>query len=274
MREKPNNKNTTSRTRKTPANSPTHEESIDIPANGPEVYSRDDNGLLKNVNYVYNEDGSINWRAMIPTEYIVVNKDRFKGEMVPEDISNLDDRDLLILLAGIKEVAKLRGLVKRENRIVESGPSRAVVECNVVFLPNYESGNLPYSYGDVASATTENTNGFGQQFLETIAANRAFVRAVRNALRIDIVGSDELNSNDNSHNEVDTVKGNAKPWKILEEKAAARGVKSIEALKERLINTKVAGFEPSEVQSWISWEDIPNNYVWKLLSMLNKKKGG
>ena len=240
-------------------------------SDGPNKYSRNQYGLLNGVEYIFTEDGSVDWRAMIPNEYIVVNQDRFKGESVPNDVSKLDDRDLLILLGGIKEVAKLRGLIRRKTRIVESGPQRAVAECDIVFLPNYESNGELYEYSDAASATTDNTNGFGQQFLETIAANRAFVRAVRNALRIDIVGSDEVNASTGGHTEVETVKGSGKPWKVLEEKAALRNVKSIDKLKEVLIEKQVKGFDLNDVRGWNSWEDIPNNYVWKLMSMLNKK---
>lgn len=272
MNETETEKNT--RKRKTRADSSSSDEVKNSSINGPEKYKRDENGLLIDITHVYNEDGSVDWRAMIPSEYIVVNQDRFKGETVPEDISQLDDRDLLILLGGIKEVAKLRGLITRKTRVVESGPTRAVAECDLVFIANYESNGLPYEYSDVASATTENTNGFGQQFLETIAANRAFVRAVRNALRIDIVGSDEVNSSSGSHTEVETVKGSGKPWKILEEKAALRGVKTIDRLKELLLGKQIDGFDHQTIQSWESWDDIPNNYVWKLMALLNSKKGG
>ena len=36
---------------------------------GPKNYQRDEHGLLKNVQYVFNEDGSVNWRAMIKEEH-------------------------------------------------------------------------------------------------------------------------------------------------------------------------------------------------------------
>jgi len=32
---------------------------------GPDVYKRDEHGLLECVDYVFNDDGSVNWRAMI-----------------------------------------------------------------------------------------------------------------------------------------------------------------------------------------------------------------
>ncbi len=36
------------------------------------------NGLLSNVEYVFNEDGSINWRAMVKAEHLYPNKDWFE----------------------------------------------------------------------------------------------------------------------------------------------------------------------------------------------------
>ena len=41
---------------------------------GPKHYQRDEHGLLKNVQYVFNEDGSVNWRAMIKEEHLFPNK--------------------------------------------------------------------------------------------------------------------------------------------------------------------------------------------------------
>jgi hypothetical protein len=32
---------------------------------GPDIYKRDIHGLLENVDYKFNDDGSVNWRAMI-----------------------------------------------------------------------------------------------------------------------------------------------------------------------------------------------------------------
>jgi len=37
---------------------------------GPDVYQRDEYGLLENVNYIFNGDGSVNWRSMIKPEFL------------------------------------------------------------------------------------------------------------------------------------------------------------------------------------------------------------
>ena len=35
---------------------------------GPALFCRDGNGLLRNTQYIFNEDGSVDWRAMIKEE--------------------------------------------------------------------------------------------------------------------------------------------------------------------------------------------------------------
>jgi hypothetical protein len=78
---------------------------------GPDVYQRDDHGLLKNQDYVFNEDGSIDWRSMIKPDFLYPNRDWFtiRSKPVPDSTEGLRDNQLLIMLGGIKELAKMRG---------------------------------------------------------------------------------------------------------------------------------------------------------------------
>jgi hypothetical protein len=233
-------------------------------------YSRDESGLLNCVDYIFKDDGSVDWRAMIPNEYITINKDRFKNSELPDSIDGLEDKDLLITLPGIKEVAKIRGLVSRRTRIVESSPTRAVSECEVEFIPNYETCGHKYVYSDVGSATVENTSGFGKFFLETIAANRAFVRAVRNALRIDIIGSDEVaGASYENNSESNGSSGGVKPYQVLESKAKLKSFPTFEAFRNKVIEKSIAGVKAEEASLWSDWGDIPNDRVWTFLSLLN-----
>ena len=78
---------------------------------GPQKYRRDQHGLLANVDYVFNEDGSVNWRAMIKDEQLFPNRSWFDSRKkdLPNSIEGLKDHQLLIKLGGIKELARLRG---------------------------------------------------------------------------------------------------------------------------------------------------------------------
>ena len=75
---------------------------------GPDLYRRNGEGLLENANYIFNEDGSIDWRAMIKSEFLYPNKGWFeaRSQALPDSIDGLEDKQLLIMLGGIKELAK------------------------------------------------------------------------------------------------------------------------------------------------------------------------
>jgi len=72
----------------------------------PTIVKRNEYGLLedKNINYIFNEDGSVNWRKMIKPEFLVANRDRTDET----DISKLEDNELIILLGGLKDLANIR----------------------------------------------------------------------------------------------------------------------------------------------------------------------
>ena len=149
------------------------------------VIKRDDNGLLSDVNYVFNDEGLIDWRKMIKPEYLVINKDSAKGET---DINKLKDWQLIILLGGIKELAQIRGYTNVTYDVVSPNSDYVVATCNITWRPNYETEGQEVVFSAIGDASPNNTTGFGRAFLAACAENRAFVRCVRNFLRINIVG--------------------------------------------------------------------------------------
>ncbi len=166
---------------------------------GPARYARNEFGLFDNVDYTYNEDGSVNWRAMVKPDFLYPNKDFFtlRKLNVPESIEGLDDKQLLIMLGGIKEIAKLRGFTSIRYEVSHPGENHVVAKCTIDWLRNYESDFNLVRFEDVANATAANTDDFCLKFLESIACNRAFVRCVRNYLNIHIVGADEIDKSKN-----------------------------------------------------------------------------
>jgi len=145
-------------------------------------YKRNEFGLLEGVEYKFNEDGSINWRAMIKPEHLYPNKDWFETRklQVPDSIEGLGDHQLLVKLAGIKELARLRGFLDVQFKIETISSHYATAVCSISWMPNYESDGNAQTFTSTANATSENCSGFGVKFLEPIAENRAFVRSVRN----------------------------------------------------------------------------------------------
>ena len=156
---------------------------------GPSSYKRDENGLLENIQYEFNEDGSVDWRSMIKEEHLFPNKSWFelRKKDTQRSIEGLKDHQLLIKLSGIKELARLRGFTAVHFYTEKCEKDHVAVTCTIDFIENYETGKS-VSFQDMANATSENTSSFATKFLETIACNRAFVRCVRNFLNVHIVG--------------------------------------------------------------------------------------
>lgn len=238
-------------------------------------FVRDEHGLLKHVNYVFNEDGSVDYKKMIPTKYLVVNSEYFeKRQMeIPTSVEGLDDKQMLVLLGGIKELAKIRGIKSVSRRVVESGPDRAVIVVGITFIGNYETGGIDFYFEETANATLTNTNEFSQLFLETIASNRAFVRTVRNALRIDIVGTDELATIPRG-NAGDAQSSEGQAWAALKataerftSKSVPDGFKTFDSFKE-FLRDKMPIVKDDGTE-WQDWSDIQSATIFKLLSKLN-----
>ena len=59
------------------------------------VVKRNSHGLIEDVDYIFNEDGFIDWRAMLKEKWLYPNPSR---NLHTTDVSQLDDRDLCVLL--------------------------------------------------------------------------------------------------------------------------------------------------------------------------------
>ena len=239
---------------------------------GPDLWNRNEHGLLESVDYEFNQDGSVNWRAMISPEHLYPNKDHFEMRKmpVPDSIEGLEDNQLLIKLGGIKELAKLRGFHNLTYDIYESSDSRVVTQCMINWIDNYES-NGSQTFSSIANATIQNTNGFAAKFLECIAENRAFVRAVRNFLGIHIVGADEIDSSKNKSPIVAPPSSSGakdiSPQGILKEKAGT----DFNSFKESLrawYKTEAYTNDPEVIKEWADYKDVPAKECRKLLKLL------
>jgi len=242
---------------------------------GPNTFLRDSHGLLTNVQYHFNIDGSVNWRAMINPEHIYVNKDRFPEGKTPDSIEGLDDSKLLIKLSGIKEIAKLRGFSSVHFNVIKADEDHATVSCSIDWLPNYETGDMT-TYMDVANATLNNCDGFSAKFLEAIAANRAFIRCVRNFLNIHIVGADEIDKSNKPALERDSTPAIA-PQDVLAKIARVKGFEDYESFKVGFLKElyEAGSYEyktPEGGKKWESFKDIPAKEARILLALLNMGK--
>lgn len=249
-------------------------------------YKRDGDGLISSIEHVFNEDGSVNWRSMIKSEFLYPNRDWFdiRKKPIPESIENLDDKQLLIMLAGIKELAKLRGFRKVSYQIKHVAQNYVSATCTIHWLGNYETDYYPVEFEDAANATSDNTDDFCLKFLETIACNRAFVRCVRNFLNIHIVGADEIDKSKNRVADIgDLIVSNALPIspqgtleKVVNEKLKIQSFEDfkpfLRSLYKKASEQKDQGTLSmlEEAKTWNAFKDISAKTSRVLLKIVNE----
>ena len=102
--------------------------------------TRNSGGLINDgsVNYHFTEDGMIDWRKMVKDCYLYPNPSKNLAET---DISKLDDRDLCILLGGLKELAQIRGYTSVDYEVVAPSPDCVIATCKITWTPNFETEN-------------------------------------------------------------------------------------------------------------------------------------
>jgi hypothetical protein len=232
-------------------------------------FKRDVNGLLECVDYVFNPDNTINWRSMINKEYLVPNRDAFKNQkdvnLKEIDISTLADNQLLILLAGIKELAQIRGYSKVSYDVIQAQPDYVAVKCTIDWIANYETGMGPVSFSALADAHLDNTKDFAKNFLMAIAENRAFIRTVRSFLKINIVGNDEMGKTTHVDSEVEPNTSITQPVALLKKTMEEYNI-TFEQIKERAIQKKM-----DNAENWIKIEDISPLSMFTIISGIKNK---
>jgi hypothetical protein len=232
-------------------------------------FKRDVNGLLECVEYTFNQDNTINWRSMINKEYLVPNRDAFKNQkdinLKEVDVSTLPDNQLLILLAGIKELAQIRGYINVNYEVIQAQPDYVAVKCTINWVSNYETNMQEVSFSALADAHLDNTKDFAKNFLMAIAENRAFIRAVRSFLKINIVGNDEMGKTTHIDSEVEPNTLTTQPIALLQKTMEEYNI-SFEQIKERAVQKKMSGSE-----NWNNLNDIPPLSMFTIISGIKNK---
>ena len=226
------------------------------------VLKRDADGLLSDVEYIFTEGGMIDWRKMVKTEFLVPNRDKTSET----DVSKLTDSQLIILLGGIKELSQIRGYTHVSYNVKSPSPVYVVATCSITWFPNYETENKEITFSAIGDASPNNTNSFARNFLGPIAENRAFVRCVRNFLKINIVAQEELGAGKSQGFTSDVQECSTDPKTILQALMQEKGV-SFEMLKSRL---EKDGFE--DVKALTSISDLSKLKTFELIERLKKIK--
>jgi hypothetical protein len=232
-------------------------------------FKRDVNGLLECVDYKFNQDNTINWRSMINKEYLVPNRDSFKNQkdinLKEIDVTSLADNQLLILLAGIKELAQIRGYTNVNYEVIQAQPDYVAVKCTINWLANYETSEKEVSFSALADAHLDNTKDFAKNFLMAIAENRAFIRTVRSFLKINIVGNDEMGKTTHIDTEIEPNTLVTQPVALLEKTMEEHNLSFLQ-IKERAVQKNMENAE-----SWQSIKDISPLSMFTIISGIKNK---
>jgi hypothetical protein len=234
---------------------------------------------MEGVSYIFNEEGRVDWKKMIPKKFFVINRQkedeiqRELGKPIEEvTVDEVDEKNLLVLLAGFRYLANLRGFSELTYDRPTIGPNGEVsVACTITWNANYETGDRPIKFTGLGDATTNNTVPInGIYYLTAIAENRAFIRNVRIFLSMEgILGKDELQSvktfapksDENSNAVLGT-----KPIDSLISKAKQKG---LTWLKLTEIASECKESLSSDYLEWKTYKDIPAKDIYILLGKIN-----
>jgi hypothetical protein len=225
---------------------------------------RDDQNLIVGLDYTFDENGKIQWRKLIKNEYLVPNKDRTQET----DVSKLEDKDILVLLGGFKELADIHGYTKVSYKFPVAQPDFVSCICRIDFIPSYNTEMRQISFESCADASHNNTQSIGgKYFLTTTAENRAFVRAVRNFLRINILAKDELVLGAKNQFEEQAENNPASPKNAVLDKMKKMGFTSFKEARVKFEEINILDYKGFETLN-----DVPGDKMMGLMMNLNKLK--
>lgn len=231
----------------------------------PKLFKRNSFGLLTHIDYIFDEHGFVDYRKMLKPEHLAPNDKKTKEK----DVTKLPDSDLIILLSGIKYLAFLRGFSSVNYKSMTAHPSYVAVQCSIKWIPNYETLDKEMIFESIADASTNNTDGIASLYLASIAENRAFARAVRNFLKINIVSKEELKNDspsDESNSQVEPSHDvSSDPYSLLKNLMEEVGI-AFQVIKDKLINEN-----HETAHTWTQLSDIPKPTVFALIGRIQEK---
>lgn len=242
-----------------------------------------DNGLIEDVEYVYLENGRINWLKMIPEEYLYINQDPKRISRIEKQLgkpisdvqkSEVKDTDLVITLQGLRYLLDLRGYKQSRIKLDYASPDYAAATCEISFLPNLEE-NFEQVFTACACAHRNNTKSFYQAYLVEAASNRALCRAVRQFLKINIVSNEELGMEKEAAPEEPVSTENPMSPRFLLQRIITEKNSTLPAgkqitfsnIREKLIKEEIKGADGFQ-----SIDDIPKDIIFGLIDRIKKIK--
>lgn len=166
----------------------------------PNPFARDSDGLIASLSYPRLPNKGVNWRAMIPPQFLYVNPDH-EAELCARfnvksrwdiDSSKVPDNQLLVALGGWMELLRLRGYKSLRYPILSARDGAASATCEIEFIGNFETNGQAVVHSESAGASYHSVSGKFQLHMEAMATNRALARCIRTFLNVPIYGKDEF----------------------------------------------------------------------------------
>lgn len=226
---------------------------------------RDYQGLLINGKIVTDEYGFIDYKKLLPKKYLAINKEKTQET----DIEKVAEEHQIILLAGLRYLANLRGFTSVDYETLSCSKDFVAVKCTIEWIANVENP-APVKFSAIGDACRENTSeSVASLFLSPIAENRAFARAVRQFLRISNVAENELKNNTGesvpASASVEIVETACDPSQVLKELMNQVGL-TLEKVKSVLTQEG-----NNEAALWLDVKDIPKPIIFELITRIKKK---
>lgn len=238
------------------------------------LFRRDKWGLLENLEYHFKDDGSINWKKLVPINDFVPNRERYpkNTDFKSLNIAEQPDEKLLILLNGFKSLARIRGVKSVEYTIGESSsPVYCSIGCKITWMGNYETNMLETVSSGVADAHFNNikSDNFARYYISSTAQNRAFVRAVKDGTGITIYGFDEIGETPADNKGLSLLNPSG-PHAALEKRLQSKN-RSFEQLKDHLIKEKVSFINLEKLNSYESVSQFTNEEAVRVMGWIAEK---
>jgi hypothetical protein len=224
------------------------------------------------------------WKNLIPAKYVDIGNEwlsqngiELKGvtdEQKEELKERCGEENLIIKLAGFKHLAHLRGMSYVDYDIKHVSEKHVSATCTIAFdsVSVTDKDGTVYNFpkstiSGIANATESNTSYPYSMFLESMAENRSFIRAIKTAFNINILGAEELKIQAaTTPNMLEGEEGCASPQDSLRMAVQGKG-KDFSDLRESLKKKKWEGYE-----AWNDFSDIPAEQCFLIITSIITKK--
>lgn len=234
---------------------------------------------LREINF---DTDLFDWKSLIPKQYIEISSQwlsengidpaKFEEGNKEELKERCGEENLIIRLAGFKHLAHLRGIKSVGYKLKTLDKERVSSICTIKFAKcelTDKEGRVSLfpeqEFSGVANANIENTSYPFSNFLESMAENRSFIRAVKTAFNINILGAEELEIKQTVATNLLSDDGCVSPQESLALMIAGIG-KNFTDLKISLKNKKWEGQD-----NWNEFSDIPSDQCLLIMEGIRSK---